>query len=215
MRRQKRQDQILDSSVRLFFERGFDKLSVSDLADAMGVSRGTFYLHFKSKRDVFLALTGRFQEEILKTFSSHSVVFQSLGGVDLYAVSSILFKHRYFLAVVLSQGHTLEEDLLRQAQIHLRMMNDALENGIKALVARGIFRSVDVHLAALSITGLVKEMIFQFVRDDDETVLGAHTRFLLDIVLRSFLSRPVVATATNLITDRFLSPLSASEFVYS
>lgn len=206
----------MDSSGRWFFERGFDKLSVSDLADAMGVSRGTFYLHFKSKRDVFLALTQRFEQEILEAFSSRSAVFHALGDLDFYAVSACLFKHRYFLTVVLTQGYTLDADLLHQAQTCLRMVNDALENGIKTWVARGIFRPVDVQLAALSITGLIKEMVFQFARDNDEAALGTHTQFFMDVVLRSFLSRSATASvATGLISDRFLSPSSSSESVYS
>jgi AcrR family transcriptional regulator len=216
MRRQKRQEQILDSAGRWFFERGFDKLSVSDLADTMGVSRGTFYLHFKSKRDVFLALVGRFEKDILNVFSSYSAVFHALGDLDFTTLSSCLFKHRHFLALVLTQGHTLEVDLLCQVQTCLKMIRDALENGMKTGAARGVFRPVDSRLAALSITGLVKEMVLQWACDDDETALGPHTQFLLDVVLRAFLARSVAAEIpTHFLSDRFLTPSPSSESLYS
>lgn len=224
MRRQKRQDQILDSAGRWFFEQGFDKLSVSDLANAMGVSRGTFYLHFKSKRDVFLALVGRFEKAILTVFSSRSVAFHALEGLDFTALASCLFQHRFFLAVVLTQGHTLEVDVLRQAQTCLKRIDDALENGIKDWVARGIFRPVECRLAVLSITGLVKEMVLQWARDDDETALGRYTRFLLDMILKAFLTRSVAAeismeaetkVAAHFISERILAPSPARESIYS
>jgi AcrR family transcriptional regulator len=43
---------ILDAADRLFYERGFDSTSFAQIADAVGISRGNFYHHFKSKDDI-------------------------------------------------------------------------------------------------------------------------------------------------------------------
>ena len=224
MRRQKRQDQILDDSVKLFFEHGFDKLSVSDLAGAMAVSRGTFYLHFKSKRDVFLALIERFQCEFCQAISARSAAFNALGGVDFYVVSACLFKHRYFLSVVLTQGHSLETDLLDKSTSRLSEISQILKTGVETLVARGIFRPIDLDMAVLFVTGFIKEAILKFISQDDESFTHAHTRFLLDVILRAFLSRSsVVANAVDkdskgsphLMVDGFLSQSIQSETIYS
>lgn len=48
--------QILDSSLRLFSEKGFARTSVRDIAQAAGITDAAIYYHFDSKRDLFEAL---------------------------------------------------------------------------------------------------------------------------------------------------------------
>lgn len=49
-------EQILDSSLRLFSEKGFARTSVRDIAQAAGITDAAIYYHFQSKRDLFEAL---------------------------------------------------------------------------------------------------------------------------------------------------------------
>ncbi|NRQ33071.1 TetR/AcrR family transcriptional regulator [Nonomuraea sp. NN258] len=42
-------DQIVESADRLFYHRGYEHTSFADIAAAVGLSRGNFYYHFKSK----------------------------------------------------------------------------------------------------------------------------------------------------------------------
>ncbi|MES2130397.1 MAG: helix-turn-helix domain-containing protein [Pseudomonadota bacterium] len=49
-------DQITEAADSLFYERGFDATSFTDIADAVGISRGNFYYHFKSKDDILDAV---------------------------------------------------------------------------------------------------------------------------------------------------------------
>lgn len=51
-------DQIVAAADRLFFERGFEHTSFSDIADVVGISRGNFYYHFKSKDEILDAVIG-------------------------------------------------------------------------------------------------------------------------------------------------------------
>lgn len=47
---------IIQAARRLFYTRGFEKTSFSELAEAAGVPKGNFYYHFKSKDDVLKAV---------------------------------------------------------------------------------------------------------------------------------------------------------------
>jgi AcrR family transcriptional regulator len=47
---------ILESSIKLFSNRGFNAASVDDICEEAGVSKGAFYHHFESKQTLFLAL---------------------------------------------------------------------------------------------------------------------------------------------------------------
>lgn len=47
---------ILDSSRRLFFERGYAGTPINAITEACGISRAGFYTYFKDKREVFNVL---------------------------------------------------------------------------------------------------------------------------------------------------------------
>jgi len=47
---------ILESAIKLFSKRGYNKASVDDICTDAGISKGAFYHHFKSKQELFLAL---------------------------------------------------------------------------------------------------------------------------------------------------------------
>lgn len=49
-------ERIVDAADTLFYQRGFEKTSFADIADAVGLSRGNFYYHFRTKDDILAAV---------------------------------------------------------------------------------------------------------------------------------------------------------------
>ena len=47
---------IVAAADALFYQQGYEKTSFSDIADAVGISRGNFYYHFKSKDEILDAV---------------------------------------------------------------------------------------------------------------------------------------------------------------
>jgi len=47
---------IIEESLSLFSQRGFDAVSVKEIADAVGIKAPSIYKHFKSKQDIFNAI---------------------------------------------------------------------------------------------------------------------------------------------------------------
>ncbi len=54
-----KKEQIMDKAISLFSKNGFAETKVSDITDALGVAKGTFYLYFRSKKDLFLECISR------------------------------------------------------------------------------------------------------------------------------------------------------------
>ena len=48
--------EILSIAKKLFIEKGFASITMSDLCEATGLSRGGLYRHFSSTDEVFIAL---------------------------------------------------------------------------------------------------------------------------------------------------------------
>ncbi|KZY30103.1 hypothetical protein A3731_36870 [Roseovarius sp. HI0049] len=58
----KRQAAILDAAAQLLAKQGWEEVTINDILDAAGISRGGFYHHFSSKDDVLKELVLRFAD---------------------------------------------------------------------------------------------------------------------------------------------------------
>lgn len=57
--RERRRNEILDAAETVFFEKGAKNATMDDVAEAAELSKGTLYLYFKSREEVYLALSLR------------------------------------------------------------------------------------------------------------------------------------------------------------
>jgi len=55
---------VTDAGICLFIERGYEATTVEEIAQAAGISRRTFFHHFKSKDDILLSLQSGMGEMI-------------------------------------------------------------------------------------------------------------------------------------------------------
>ncbi len=58
-RRQERADRILDAAAELVRRWGYKKTTIDDIARQARVAKGTIYLHWKTREDLFIALLRR------------------------------------------------------------------------------------------------------------------------------------------------------------
>jgi AcrR family transcriptional regulator len=65
-----REQRILNAAEKLIAQYGYDKTTVSDIAEGAGISKGAVYLHFESKETLFDVLIkrefGRFSDAYMK-----------------------------------------------------------------------------------------------------------------------------------------------------
>ena len=85
-KKEKTREYILEKSSQLFSEKGFKEVTMKDICEVTGLSRGGLYSHFSSTREVFEALLERIisedefdiEEEIKKGSSSVEILNASL-----------------------------------------------------------------------------------------------------------------------------------------
>lgn len=75
------EDQVLDAAMQLFWEKGYEATSLSDLTSRMGIQRPSIYSTFGDKKELFEAALRRYTmsraSDIRNRLQSHSSVKES------------------------------------------------------------------------------------------------------------------------------------------
>lgn len=70
---QEKEKKIIIAGMKLFAKKGFSSTSIQEIATESEISKGAFYLHFKSKDDLLLAI----MEYIFKTVNSNISIYEN------------------------------------------------------------------------------------------------------------------------------------------
>ena len=66
-------ENILLTALRLFGQKGYAAVSVSDIAGELGVTKGALYRHYSSKRDIFDSILARMERQDREQAAAHSL----------------------------------------------------------------------------------------------------------------------------------------------
>lgn len=88
-----RKEQIIQSALSVFIEKGFSGTTTAELAKAAGISEVTLFRHFSSKQEIFHAGV---EPILFESLTNDMPVIEGKIGVE--ALSNFLFKRIKFLA---------------------------------------------------------------------------------------------------------------------
>ncbi|MBL6010414.1 MULTISPECIES: TetR/AcrR family transcriptional regulator [Bacillus subtilis group] len=84
---------VLRKAMELFWEQGYEKTSMQDLVNHMGIHRRSIYDTFGDKRSLFLASLNHYEElivnEMESIISSTSSIKQAIRDVFIFVLNSI------------------------------------------------------------------------------------------------------------------------------
>ena len=72
-----KQEKLLTAAAREFTERPYNEASINQIVQAAGIPRGSFYMYFRDKEDLFHYLMEESINEMLMVFEE---VLRSQGG---------------------------------------------------------------------------------------------------------------------------------------
>ena len=149
---------FVDAAALLIAQRGYDALSIQDVLNATGASKGAFYHYFESKEDLLNAVVAQTADRVGAAALSDG----QREGVDrlqdLYHRIASAKRERTQLiqelaAVWYSDGNAVMRERAREA-IRARI-TPLLEQIIEQGVRRGDFQVADPETTAQIVTGLI------------------------------------------------------------
>jgi AcrR family transcriptional regulator len=88
-KRQRTYQAISDAAVRLFLERGFDAVSVSQIADAAEVSKPTLFRYFPGKEDMALYRFADHEDEAARVVAARDEGVAPLSALEEHFVAGL------------------------------------------------------------------------------------------------------------------------------
>lgn len=186
--------QILAGARQVFLDRGFDGASMGDIARAAGVSKGTLYVYFQNKEDLFAALVS----------SECSETAERLFVLDANApdVETALTELGYsFIAAMVRPGHiatlrTVIAIASKFPEIGRRFFEAGpcagiarLSSYLQAKVDQGVLQIDDVEQAASQFLGLCKDGVTApILIGSNEPPDPAHTAKVVNGAVRVFMA---------------------------
>ncbi|MCZ0204289.1 TetR/AcrR family transcriptional regulator [Streptomyces sp. UMAF16] len=177
-----RRDDILRAGQRVFGTTGFERATISELADAAEIGKGTFYLYFESKDHLLGALWERYVDAIVST--AQEILDESDDWwPTIDRVMSALVRHALANAelhgIVYGSANAKALELCRQAnQRVIDLMCAFVEEG----TAAGAFRAGDTRVAFRMAYHASDGLLDDLIGQKDESV-GIDERQVIAMVL--------------------------------
>ncbi len=156
---------ILAEATRLFVSRGYNGISMREIAEAVGMSKAGLYYHFKDKEDLFLAILSRDLEEmdrILKVCREQHTTTRAQVGCLVETIFVQLPEQRALIRMASQEMATLSQ-AAREAfnVVYQEKFIGQIEAILSEGIQRGELRALDVRLATWSLLGMLYPFFLQ------------------------------------------------------
>lgn len=184
-------DAILDATNHALSTVGYKKMKIEDLARAVGIGKGTIYLHFNSKEDIVLAhidrVASRIQTKMLEIEGSDLSAAERIELVLRTRVMvrfDIVSKYPKGLNEMLS---VVRDRLVEKRQLYLAAEAEILSRLIAVGVSNGEFTIANTRGAGTALVDATNALLpFNLSakevgdRNEVESRLAAITKVLID-----------------------------------
>jgi len=157
-----KRERIIEAGLKLFANESYQAVTMDRVAEAASVAKGTLYLYFQSKEDLYLGILTDGMESMTRNYQA---------SVDPRADVKVRLRRAITLSI---EFYDQRRDLLRlmmteeprmpEARNRLReewrdrgvrFFNSLIEEGVQS----GAFRAVDARLATFAILGSIRSVM--------------------------------------------------------
>ena len=156
---EERKQEIMDTAERLFFANGYTKTKITDIIDAIGMSKGIFYYYFASKEDVMNAIIA-------------NVIDKDIAAVKPIAEDKNLNAHEKVFCILSAHREKITENY----RLFMKQLNDVENPEILLKTIRLAVSSLLPLLVEATEQG-IREGVFklEYPYETIEFLLSAHT----------------------------------------
>lgn len=191
--KQARQEAILDAAQTVFFAKGLDQTVIDDIAEEAELSKGTIYLYFQSKEELYVSVFLRGLDILSNQFQHIKDRFETSGADellrearDIYYEFFIKYPEYFYINSLFYHGRIKDkissdiwEATNERAKECLEVVSAIFEKGI----SEGMFRDIDCWKTAISFWGAATGVMMILEDEVDRKLANVSEKEMLDYMV--------------------------------
>lgn len=164
MERQARRAQVLRHAKRIFARKGYHRTNVADIISRARIARGTFYLYFQNKKDLFEELLEQVLTELASRILRLRVGPDSPDPVEqlranLRRVVTYVLDERELTDILLNHSTGFDRDLDEKILNFYDRIAALIQRSLDLGIEMQLVRQSDTRAIAYCILGAIKEVV--------------------------------------------------------
>ena len=186
----KRKHEILQKSIDVFIDEGYEDATFQKIADRCGITRTTLYIYFKNKHEIFLGsikeLLSEVETKLKDIMADSSLTSEAALRKVLFTLTDACESNKKLFSVLLNYLMQLKKsgvdtsERVRRRVIRVRhLLSTILIKGIQ----KGEFKELNVKDANETLYGLMESAIFRIavLNQDDVADIKAALNTTVDL----------------------------------
>ncbi|MDD3718419.1 MAG: helix-turn-helix domain containing protein [Actinomycetota bacterium] len=192
-----RRQQILDASAEVFSRKGYRMAAVSDVVDVAGIGRGTFYLYFDSKREIFLELIEEFfrgYARLLEENHRHlEEAFDVQGKVlrtwrdNMLRVLTYHKDNPHLTDIVYREAMGRDEDFSARVSELSELAREKLVAEFQMMYDHGMMRECDVEVVTSIVIGSVIYLVMNHLQQGNDADVETLADMMVEYHIRALI----------------------------
>ena len=186
-----KKEKILDSALQIFVAKGYSRARMDDIVEKSGMSKGSIYYHYKSKKDLFLSLIDHWETHAFPNFYEKNKIEMSASEIlNSFAkvVADVFEKRKYvFLAEVEFWAlANRDADVQDRARILYKKILILFEKVMIKGINAGEFKKINPRLAAIAIMTSLQGVNWFCIFDHKEFTVRDYLIEVINIMVQGF-----------------------------
>jgi AcrR family transcriptional regulator len=218
MERQARRAQVLRHAKRIFARKGYHRTNVADIIARAGIARGTFYLYFQNKKDLFEELLEQVVGELttriqrLRVGPEYPDPVQQLRD-NLGRVLDYVLAERELTDILLNHSTGFDRELDEKIQDFYDRIAALIQRSLDLGIQMNLVRESNTRATSYAILGGIKEVIGMLSRSRG-TDTSEFVEEILDFGLRG-VARPELLKFIGTLNEAPTEAGSGAAFFWS
>jgi AcrR family transcriptional regulator len=176
--RDSRRLSLIEASKKLFSARGYHATTVDDITRSAGVAKGTFYLYFDEKREIYYEVIRSFMhliKDIGRSVGASTsepaddpLGFFARAETAAHELMTIFMDNRELVRLAYRESMGLDPHLEAMLRDFFREIAEVEARNIQFAIELGIIRKVDPLLVAYAHIGIVERVLLAMLDAPDD-----------------------------------------------
>ena len=185
--REATRQRIMREAASEFARLGFDQANINTIAEQAGIGKGTIYLYFENKRELFLAMLRHIAQEqltviraALATDGSMSHRLEHLFQAFTHLAEEESDTFNVYMSALYGVNRAFQEEATKLLRDYVAVITLVLEEGR----VHGEIQCIDVEATALMILSLTESYVLSArVLGKSEQEITHHAKYVAQLIL--------------------------------